>query len=90
MLAVLPLPPLPHTLHPQVAASHGFFFNLDALLLKLCGPFLDGSSSGVFWKRVDWKYVVLGERLDFKEVSVMNEGIKSEREGAQSERGLKE
>jgi hypothetical protein len=50
----------------QVAASHGFFVNLDAVLLKLCGPFIAGSQ--VFWSKVDWKYVVLGDRLDFKEV----------------------
>lgn len=37
--------------------------------MKLCGPFLDGNSA-VFWSRVDWKYVVLGDRIDFKEVSV--------------------
>jgi hypothetical protein len=55
----------------QVAASHGFFLNLTALLLKLCGPFLDGSSQ-VFWNKVDWKYVVLGDRLDFKEVRALN------------------
>lgn len=51
----------------QVAASHGLFVNLNAVLLKLCGPFLDGNSQ-VFWNKVDWKYVVLGDRLDFKEV----------------------
>lgn len=43
------------------------FLNLDAVLLKLCGPFIDGSSP-VFWSKVDWRYVVLGDRLDFKEV----------------------
>jgi hypothetical protein len=51
----------------QKAASHGFFVNLDAVLLKLCGPFLD-PGSGVFWKRVDPSYVTLGGRLNFKEV----------------------
>jgi hypothetical protein len=51
----------------QKAASHGFFVNLDAVLLKLCGPFLD-PGSGVFWKRVDPSYVTLGNRLNFKEV----------------------
>jgi hypothetical protein len=51
----------------QKAASHGFFVNLDAVLLKLCGPFLD-PGSGVFWKRVDPSYVTLGSRLNFKEV----------------------
>lgn len=52
----------------QKAASHGFFANFNAVLLKLCGPFLD-PSSGVFWKRVDPKYVTLGNRILFKEVS---------------------
>jgi hypothetical protein len=51
----------------QKAASHGFFVNLDAVLLKLCGPFLE-PGSGVFWKRVDPSYVTLGSRLNFKEV----------------------
>ncbi|WIA10509.1 hypothetical protein OEZ85_010698 [Tetradesmus obliquus] len=49
------------------AASHGFFINLDAVLLKLCGPFLDPGSGSVFWKRVDPGYVTLGSRLSFKE-----------------------
>lgn len=52
----------------QKAASHGFFVNLDAVLLKLCGPFLD-PSSGAFWKRVDPTYISLGNRLSFKDVS---------------------
>jgi hypothetical protein len=52
----------------QVAASHGFFCNLDAVLLKLCGPFLDPNSGKAFM-RIDASYVTLGKRLNFKEVS---------------------
>lgn len=59
----------------QVAASHGFFVNHNALLLKLCGPFIDGNSQ-VFWNKVDWKYVVMGDRLDFKEVR-LGDGAKA-------------
>jgi hypothetical protein len=58
----------------QKAASHGFFVNLDAVLLKLCGPFLD-PGSGVFWKRVDPSYVTLGDRLNFKEVGQQYRGF---------------
>ena len=53
----------------QKAASHGFFANLDAVLLQLCGPFLE-PSTGVFWKRVDPRYVMLGTRLSFRDVSM--------------------
>lgn len=52
-----------------VAASHGFFLNLDAVMLKLCGPFLDPSSD-VFWKRVDVRYVTQAKRISFAEVRV--------------------
>jgi hypothetical protein len=61
----------------QRAASHGFFINLDAVLLKLCGPFLD-PGSGVFWKRVDPSYVTLGSRLNFKEVCCMRPAVSYE------------
>ena len=50
-----------------VAASHGFFLNLNAVMLKLCGPFMDPSSE-LFWKRVDVKYVTQSKRITFKEV----------------------
>jgi hypothetical protein len=61
----LPRTTLPHP--KQVAASHGLFVNLGAVLLQLCGPFL-APSSGLFWKRVDWRCVVTGGRLNFSEV----------------------
>jgi ubiquitin conjugation factor E4 B len=51
----------------RVAASHGFFLNLNAVLLKLCGPFMDPSSN-TFWQRVDVRYVTQGQRLSFAEV----------------------
>ncbi|KAG1664460.1 hypothetical protein FOA52_006306 [Chlamydomonas sp. UWO 241] len=41
---------------PQKAASHGFFINFNAVLLKLCGPFMDPSSPN-FWKFADARYV---------------------------------
>lgn len=41
----------------QAAASHGFFLNFSAVLLKLCGPFMDISNPN-FWKRVDDRYRV--------------------------------
>ena len=34
------------------AASHGFFMNLDAVLLKMCEPFLE-PLSGKAWPKVD-------------------------------------
>jgi len=49
---------------PDRAASHGFFVNLDAVLLKLCGPFMDPSNAN-FWKRVDARYVTASPRISF-------------------------
>lgn len=37
---------------PAHAAPHGFFINLDSVLLKMCEPFLD-PLSGKAWGKVD-------------------------------------
>lgn len=37
---------------PREAAPHGFFINLDAVLLQMCEPFLD-PLSGKAWGKVD-------------------------------------
>ena len=42
--------------HSQ-AASHGFFVNLNAVLLKMCEPFLD-PLSGKAWGKIDAGYAV--------------------------------
>lgn len=55
-------PPLPPPL--SQAASHGFFISLNAVLLKLCGPFMDPSNA-TFWKRTDVRYVTLPSRISF-------------------------
>ncbi|GAX74152.1 hypothetical protein CEUSTIGMA_g1601.t1 [Chlamydomonas eustigma] len=49
---------------PMKAASHGFFINLNAVLLRLCGPFMDPSNPN-FWKRVDVRFVTMNSRLSF-------------------------
>ncbi|KAF5841726.1 ubiquitin conjugation factor E4 [Dunaliella salina] len=51
---------------PLKAASHGFFINHNAVMLRLAGPFLDPTSPN-FWKRVDLRYVAHNPRLDFSE-----------------------
>jgi hypothetical protein len=62
-----------------VAASHGFFLNLCAVMLKLCGPFMDPSSQ-LFWKRVDVRYVTQSKRISFREVGTEG-GLLVERGG---------
>ncbi|KAL6763344.1 ubiquitin elongating factor core-domain-containing protein [Haematococcus lacustris] len=50
---------------PRRGASHGFFWNLNQVLLRLCGPFLEPSSPN-FWKRVDVRFIAANSRgLDF-------------------------
>jgi len=51
---------------PLKAASHGFFINHNAVMLRLAGPFLDPTSPN-FWKRVDVRYIAHNPRLDFSE-----------------------
>eukprot|EP00798_Chlamydomonas_sp_ICE-L_P032299 gene32299-16867_t len=43
-------------MHPKAdkAASDGFFINFNAIMLKLCGPFMDPSNPN-FWKRGETK-----------------------------------
>uniref|UniRef100_A0A061QXI9 RING-type E3 ubiquitin transferase n=1 Tax=Tetraselmis sp. GSL018 TaxID=582737 RepID=A0A061QXI9_9CHLO len=43
----------------KVAASHSFFCNLCAVLLKLCEPFVD-PSTGKAWQRLDVRYITSG------------------------------
>lgn len=47
-----------------LAASHGFFINFNAVMLKLCGPFMDPSNPA-FWKRVDVRYIADNPRISF-------------------------
>ncbi|GLC36221.1 hypothetical protein PLESTB_001367200 [Pleodorina starrii] len=49
---------------PVAVAPDGFLANVAAVLLKLCGPFLDTSASSPFWKRVDPGFVAAGGLLD--------------------------
>lgn len=44
---------------PRKAAPHGFFFNVTAVLLRLCAPFMDPSGP-LFWQRVDASFVATG------------------------------
>ena len=43
-------PDLSWILIPPPSFPPGFFVNLDAVMLRLCGPFLDPSNAN-FWKR---------------------------------------
>ncbi len=65
----------------QVAASHSFFCNLSAVMLKLCDPFLD-PASGKAWQRLDVSYVTAGRgaRVDFSQDTKF--GASSEEEAA--------
>ena len=56
-----PTPRFPPSLPPSQIdhsrlASHGFFFNLGAVLLKLCQPFVDAAGSKL--DRIDASYVL--------------------------------
>lgn len=53
----------------QTVASHGFFHNLGAVMLKLCEPFLDPSSNKR--ERIDPNYVLQNARVDFKELTAL-------------------
>jgi len=50
--------------NPLYVASSGMFVNLSAVMLKLCEPFLDASSSKR--DKLDARYVLQGGRLDFR------------------------
>ena len=41
---------------PARSASHGFFINLNAVLLRLCDPFLE-PMSGKAWGKLDARHV---------------------------------
>jgi hypothetical protein len=59
-------PPTTHPARPPTqAASHGFLVNLDAVLLKLCGPFMDPSNPH-FWARTDIRYATRPSRISFE------------------------
>ncbi|GIM17511.1 hypothetical protein Vretimale_20059 [Volvox reticuliferus] len=49
---------------PEALAPDGFLTNVAAVLLKLCGPFLDTSPGSAFWKRVDPGFVAAGGLLE--------------------------
>ncbi|KAK9840736.1 hypothetical protein WJX81_001139 [Elliptochloris bilobata] len=51
---------------PARSASHGFFINLNAVLLRLCDPFLE-PMSGKAWGKLDARYVMHKGRLSFEE-----------------------
>ncbi|KAG0567242.1 hypothetical protein M758_7G160400 [Ceratodon purpureus] len=49
--------------NPFAIASSGMFVSLSAVMLKLCSPFLDASSSKK--DKIDIRYVFQGGRIDF-------------------------
>ncbi|CAK0786013.1 hypothetical protein CVIRNUC_009226 [Coccomyxa viridis] len=51
---------------PRKAANHSFFISLNAVLLKLCEPFLE-PLSGKAWGKVDPSYITGSKRIDHKE-----------------------
>eukprot|EP00958_Prasinococcus_capsulatus_P017769 scaffold2033_cov367-Prasinococcus_capsulatus_cf.AAC.14 len=50
------------------AASHGFMYNLGAVMLKLCEPFLDYGLSKI--DKLDPSYVITNERVRFNETKL--------------------
>lgn len=53
----------------QATASHGFFHNLGAVMLKLCEPFLDPASNKK--DRIDPGYVLQNVRVNFKDLTAL-------------------
>ncbi|XP_072992148.1 probable ubiquitin conjugation factor E4 [Typha latifolia] len=55
---------------PLSSASSGMFVNLSAVMLQLCEPFLDATSSKR--DKIDPKYLFHNNRLDFRQLTAMN------------------
>jgi hypothetical protein len=49
------------------SSSHGFLFNLLAVLLKLCKPFADPEHPKALWHKIDATWLISKHRLDLSE-----------------------
>ncbi|XP_042379831.1 probable ubiquitin conjugation factor E4 isoform X2 [Zingiber officinale] len=55
---------------PLSSASSGMFVNLSSVMLRLCGPLLDGS---VEWReQIDPKFLFHNTRLDFRQLTALH------------------
>ncbi|GIL50136.1 hypothetical protein Vafri_6264 [Volvox africanus] len=70
----------------EAVAPDGFLANVAAVLLKLCGPFLDTSPGSAFWKRVDPGFVAAGGMLDSSYSAETRLAAASDEEAAWRER----
>ncbi|KAL3145548.1 hypothetical protein ABBQ32_003373 [Trebouxia sp. C0010 RCD-2024] len=74
---------------PANAAPHGFFINLDSVLLKMCEPFLD-PLSGKAWGKVNAGYVTDSRRVDFQDTTKLNMHAEEQRKYLQQRRSSHE
>lgn len=71
------------------AAPDSFFINLDAVLLKMCEPFLE-PLSGKAWGKVDAGYVTNSTRISFQEETKLNMEAEEEKTYLQQRRASQE
>ncbi|KAK9804240.1 hypothetical protein WJX72_002942 [[Myrmecia] bisecta] len=58
-------------INPLICASHGFFINLSAVLIRMCDPFVE-PLAGKAWSKIDVRYVADNVRLDFMGETSLN------------------
>jgi hypothetical protein len=69
------------------SSSHGFLFNLLAVLLKLCKPFADPEHPKALWHKIDATWLVSKHRLDLSEETRTCQDDKSGEEDNQNQEG---
>lgn len=71
------------------SSSHGFLFNLLAVLLKLCKPFADPEHPKALWHKIDATWLISKHRLDLSQETKTCHDDKENQEGgvAQSRGG---
>ena len=74
------------------SSSHGFLFNLVAILLKLCKPFADPEHAKALWHKIDPTWLLSKHRLNLSEETRTCHDDQDNQEGggaAQSSKGEK-
>jgi ubiquitin conjugation factor E4 B len=69
------------------SSSHGFLFNLLAVLLRLCKPFADPEHPKALWHKIDATWLVSKHRLDLSEETRTCQDDKSGEEDNQNQEG---
>ena len=70
------------------SSSHGFLFNLLAVLLKLCKPFADPEHPKSLWHKIDATWLVSKHRLNLsEETKTCHENDKDNQEGGAAHSG---